>query len=174
MTTADPRATHTELVRALTSVERVFVIPVSDDGQILLLRHEVAGHAYWAFPTMARSLPRTRLRTLASRLIREVVGIEASQLRLVAVIEPTRAHGRSAVYAAAIPAAGAQIIAMRSLSPAHRHPMQAMTFTADIVNALDIRPAQVASLLATGGDPARAVLQLPDLSDAATSGQADR
>ncbi|GAB4054875.1 hypothetical protein [Catellatospora paridis] len=174
MTITDPRPNRTDLIRALTRVKRVFVIPVSVDGHILLLRHEIQRHAYWTFPTMARPLPRSHLKPLAHLLTREALGIEPSQLRLVAIFEPTRAHGRAAVYTAALPATGAQIITNHAGGPARRHPLQAMTFTADTINALDIRPAEVTALLSTGGDPARNASQLPDLVDAATTSHHNR
>ncbi|GAA1370382.1 hypothetical protein [Catellatospora chokoriensis] len=174
MTVTEPRAARTDLIRALTRVERVFVIPVSADGQLLLLRHELARGAYWTFPTVPRTLPRMHLAPLARKLTRDELGVEPTQLRLVAVLEPSRAHGRAAVYAAEMPGTGTQIITNRASHPIRRHPLQAMTFTADTLAVLDVRPIAITALLTSGGDPARNAMQLPDLLHAATSGQDDR
>ncbi|MEU8007494.1 hypothetical protein AB0B66_40580 [Catellatospora sp. NPDC049111] len=149
--------------QATRSVQRVYVIPVSADGRLILQRHLAGVHTYWAYLSMARGALRTDPATIARRLVRVHLGGQARQMRLVHIFGPARSHPRAAVYAAALTQTAAEITeSQRDGRP--RTPMQALTVTTETFGTLDIRPYEISRLLAEGADPAASALTLPDLT----------
>jgi ADP-ribose pyrophosphatase YjhB (NUDIX family) len=166
MLSSPPAASPQALLRRLLSgVARVFVVPVSADGLLLLHRHESERHCYWTYPTMQRGTMRTDPATVARRLLREELGTEPDGLRLVHVLPAARTHARSAVYAVGLGLPAAEILAAREATGTSRRALQALAVTAETLAALDVRPLAINDLMTAGGIPARTLLSLPDLAD---------
>ncbi|GIF98779.1 hypothetical protein [Catellatospora citrea] len=166
MTSSTPAPSPQALSRRLLSgIARVFVVPVSVEGQLLLHRHEGERHCYWTYPTMQRGTMRTDPATVARRLLREELRIEARVLRLVHILQAAPTHARSAVYAVSLDLPAAEIIAAREAAGTSGRAMQALAVTAETLAALDVRPRPISDLLTTGGVPAQTLLALPDLLD---------
>ncbi|WP_191842618.1 hypothetical protein [Catellatospora chokoriensis] len=145
----------------------MFVIPVTTDRRLLLLRHDAGTHAYWTYPTMLRGTMRTDTGTIARRLVRQHLGIETDRTHLLGILEPTRGRPRSAIYTANLTQAATDILGTRAAETGRRPAMQALVVTAATLAALDVRPHEITALLCAGGDPAQFALTLPDLASGA-------
>lgn len=148
--TSDARTLFTQVV----SASRVAVIPITDDGLVIIARGPGGEHLRCAFPTAVKAHPRVRPEVAARVLLTRDLRCEHTGLRMVAVLDYQPGFPRTAVFSA--------VVCWPAGRPAYagcgRHRLQTITDRAQTSQVADLLTARVIQLL-----------HGPNLVDAATS-----
>lgn len=156
-------ALTTLTIDMLQHIGRVYIVAITDDGRLLLARHQAAGQPnFWTYLSAGHAHPRVRTSVTASHIMRAYTGLPARDPKLIGYLPKTPQRRAAAVYAVRTAWTERSPRPADLLQPA----LQAFAMTTAELASMDIRPSYITAILLDRdhADPVTTALALRDLT----------